>query len=250
MTEDHDRIEELLAGQAMHSLEGEDAREAERLLSEHVPGCLQCRQTVVTFQDVLGELALAAPPVEPPELLLARLRSEMRAPDTVAPRRATTQRSFAMWAATAAAVAVLGLAAWNTVLNHRLGHIQTQQRNVANAMSFLNEPGSRVVDLTDARFTGSRVVMGFRPQETHVVLFGTDMPPPAGGREYRLWLGQNGHFTFVRAFLPPEDEIVVLTLTFDASLYDQILITEEEADAPTTAPRGDHRWAATLTPSA
>jgi hypothetical protein len=250
MTEDHDRIDELLAGHAMHSLDGEDAREAELLLTEHVPGCQRCRETVAEFQDLVGELALAASPVEPPELLLARLRADMRPPEmpvAADPQRIPPQRSIAMWAAVAAAVAVFGLGAWNAVLNQRIGHVQSTQRNVANAVSFLNEPGSKVVDLTDARFTSSRVVMGYRPRETHVVLFGTDIPTPAAGHEYRLWLGQSGTFKLIRAFLP-EDGIVVLGLTFDASRYDQILITEEPVEADTSAPRGTHRWSATLTP--
>ena len=202
------------------------------------------------FQEVLGELALAPSPVEPPELLLTRLRSEMRRePVRLAREMVPPRRPFALWVASAAAVAVFGLGAWNAVLNQRLGHVQTQQRNVANAVSFLNEPGSKVVDLTDARFTSSRVVMGYRPTETRVVLFGTDIPTPAAGHEYRLWLGQNGQFSFQRAFVP-EDGIVVLALTFDASRYDQILITEEPTDADRNAPRGSHHWEATLSPAA
>jgi hypothetical protein len=246
LIEDHHRIEEVLAGHTMHSLDGEDAREADRLLAEHVPGCRQCRETLAAFQDVLGELALAASPVEPPELLLARLRSEMGhqpVPELVAPRR-----SFAMWVAAAAAVAVFGLVAWNSILDQRLGHVQSTQKKVTDAVTFMNQPGSKVVDLTDARFTSSRVLMGYRPRETRVFLIGTDVPDPSPGQEYRLWLGQGGRFTYVSGFAP-EDGIVVLPLEFDASRYDEILITEEPADSDYSVPRGSHRWSATLTPA-
>ncbi len=162
---------------------------------------------------------------------------------------APPRRPFAIWVATAAAVAVFGLAAWNTVLNQRLGHVQSTQQKVTNAVAFMNEPGSKVVDLTDARFTSSRVLWGYRPRETRVVLFGTDIPEPAPGKVYRLWLGQGGQFTWVSDF-DPDDGIVVLSLVFDASLYDQILITEESSSEDHTVPRGSHHWSATLTPAA
>ncbi|MDP9342646.1 MAG: anti-sigma factor [Actinomycetota bacterium] len=247
MIEDHDRIEELLAGHAMHSLDGEDAREVDRLLTEHVPGCARCRETLAVFQEVLGELALATSPVEPPELLLARLRSELR--QEPIRELAGRRRSFGVWAAAAAAVAVVGLVAWNSVLDQRLGHVQSQQKKVTNVLSFMNQPGSRVVDLTDARLTSSRVLMGYRPRETRVFLLGTDVPDPDPGKEYRLWLGQGGQFTFIGAFTP-DDGIVVLPLSFDASRYDQILITEESTDSEKSAPRGSRRWSAELTPAA
>ena len=39
MNEDHVRIQELMAGYVLDGLSGEDAVEADRLLSEHVPSC-------------------------------------------------------------------------------------------------------------------------------------------------------------------------------------------------------------------
>src|SRR6266540_2959742 len=74
MNEDHDRIQELLAGYVLLSLSGEDAVEADRLLSEHVPSCPLCRDQVAGFQAVAGDLALAVSPVQPPDLLLPRIR--------------------------------------------------------------------------------------------------------------------------------------------------------------------------------
>ncbi len=243
MTLDHERIEELLAGYALRGLERDDAREAERLLADHVPGCHQCRETMAAFQEVLGELGLAAPPVEPPELLLGRLRTEIhRAPPTY------RRRPFAPWVAAAAAVAMLGLVGWNAVLNQRLGHVQSQQVKMAGAVAFINQPGAKVVNLRDARFTSSQVLMGYRPRETRVVLFGTDVPEPSAGQVYRLWLGQSGQYTFVGNF-EPEEGIVVLTLRFDASRYDQILITEEPSSEAPSAPRGSHRWSAHIAAS-
>src|SRR5207247_277132 len=74
MAEDHDRIEELLAGYVLLGLSGEDAVEADRLLSEHVPSCPRCRDAMAGFQAVGGDLALAVPPAQPPDLVLPRIR--------------------------------------------------------------------------------------------------------------------------------------------------------------------------------
>jgi len=45
VTEDHERIDELLAGYVLLSLSGEDAAEADRILVDHVPSCATCRAT-------------------------------------------------------------------------------------------------------------------------------------------------------------------------------------------------------------
>jgi hypothetical protein len=64
--EDHGRIEELLAGYALRSLEGSDAADADRLLADHVPACAGCRQTLDAFVAIAGDLALDAPVLPPP----------------------------------------------------------------------------------------------------------------------------------------------------------------------------------------
>ena len=71
---DHERIEELLAGYVLQSLSGEDAARADWLLARHVPSCSRCREILVDFQAVTGDLALTAQPLEPPETLLPRLQ--------------------------------------------------------------------------------------------------------------------------------------------------------------------------------
>ena len=112
----HERIDELLAGHALQALDGPDALEAERLLSEHVPDCARCVQTMAEMQEVASELALAAGPAPPPDLLLSRLHREIRQ------KPAARRRGLGSWIGTAAAIAVLGLGVWNAVLNTRLNH--------------------------------------------------------------------------------------------------------------------------------
>src|SRR3954454_2545884 len=100
---EHDRIEELLAGYALQSLSGDDARETDRLLADHVPSCAACRGILRDFQGVTGDLALGAEAVAPPDVLLPRLHREMGAP-------ARRRRPVAVAAAAASIVAVVGMA--------------------------------------------------------------------------------------------------------------------------------------------
>ena len=80
MTNDHEAIDELLAGYVLRSLSGEDAAEADHLLSDHVPTCAACRDTLAAFQDLSADLALDAVPLAPPETLLPRLQRELEPP--------------------------------------------------------------------------------------------------------------------------------------------------------------------------
>src|SRR5205814_7768874 len=77
-----ERIEELLAGHALGALSGEDRARADRLLAEHVPTCDVCRAWPGKSLLISGDLALATPPVAPPEIQWRRLSKEVIAPPT------------------------------------------------------------------------------------------------------------------------------------------------------------------------
>jgi len=117
MNEDHDRIQELLAGYVLLSLSGEDAVEADRLLSEHVPSCPLCRDQVAGFQAVAGDLATAVSPVQPPDLLLPRIR---RGVDET-PIRGRHRASLV--AVAAGVAAIVGLAGLSVQLGGRVSRI-------------------------------------------------------------------------------------------------------------------------------
>ncbi len=243
---EHEQIEQLLAAHALNSLDGEDLREAERLLSEHLPGCERCRESVPVFRSLAAELALASLPVDPPDTLLPRLRREIqevpglaKGPATVAPRR-----GVGSWLSAAAAVAVVGLSVWNVTLHVRVGDISSRQKRIAEVTHLMAQPDARTVAL-DSERSEQRVLLGYR--ETQVALFGSDVPSPASGHVYRLWVGESSRFQHVVDFVPEEGLVTVL-LPFDASRYDEILITEEPTGSAPTVPIGPHRWSAVLSP--
>src|SRR5207247_8831127 len=127
MSDQHERIEELLAGYALRALSDEDAAEADRLLAEHVPTCERCWELLPSYLEVGGDLALAAAPAEPPELLLPSLRQD------IAERRVTVRRRpLLAWGAAVAAAAVVGVVSWHTVaLNGRLSQAERRPRRSA-----------------------------------------------------------------------------------------------------------------------
>jgi hypothetical protein len=235
VADDHGRIDELLAGFALRSLSGEDAREADRLLVEHVPGCPLCRETLEGFRAVAGDLALAAPPVAPPELLLARLRRDVAR----VPRRPTPVVAVA-----AGLAAILAMGTLAFTLGRRADEFASERNLLAAAVaqmpagvspfSFMDEdgeePGGGLVGI---------------PNVERVVLVGRGLPLPAPGNVYRVWLGADGSYVPVADFLP-EDGVVVLGLRVDRQRFDELLITEEPDAPPGPAPRGVRRWSAPL----
>jgi len=242
VNEEHERIEELLAGYALLGLSGEDAIEADRLLSEHVPSCPLCRETTAGFQAVAGELALAPTPVVPPELLLPRIRRSIA--DVPVRRR----RSASLVAVAASLAALLALGGLSLSLGSRVSKAEAQRGKLLDVMQALQRPGANHVSLQPQGPASAGMMEVSGPSLEHMYVVGQDVPEPAPGNEYRLWLGSGGTFQPVEGgtFLP-ENGLVVLELTVDPSRYDEILITEEPVGSNPSTPSSDgHIWRAGL----
>lgn len=246
MTEDHDRIDELLAGYVLLSLSGEEAAEADRVLVDHVPSCARCRATLSELQAVSGDLALAAPPVEPPQTLLPRLHRSM---DEV-PLAGRTPRRGAMIAVAASAVALVAMGGLSLVLGSRLSNAETRAGTALKILSAMRSPGAQPVNVAPQGETPawSGLVEVSAPDIRTVYVASDDCPEPAPGHGYQLWLGNDGDWTPITMFWP-EDGIVLLELAdVDVSLYDEIWISEEVAGPPPEEPsEWGLTWRAPLT---
>jgi hypothetical protein len=242
MNEDHDRIEELLAGYALLGLSGEDAVEIDRLLSEHVPSCPRCRDELARFQAVAGDLALAVSPARPPDLLLPRIHRGVA--ETPVRRR----HRASLVAVAAGFAAIVGLAGLSVQLGDRVSRTEQQRGRLLAAMQALQQPGTIPVSLESQGQTAAGLVEVSGPGLERMYVIGTDVPMPSPGRVYQLWLGTNG--TFVRVEdggFVPEDGLVLLELTVDTGRYDEILITEEPmGDASANPSYLGHTWHAFL----
>ncbi|MEX1046334.1 MAG: anti-sigma factor [Actinomycetota bacterium] len=238
MIDDHERIEELLAGYVLQGLSGDDAREADGLLTDHVPGCARCRRVLDDFQSVTGELGFAATPADPPDTLLPRLRKALR------DRPVRTLRPFMMTVAAAMIVAVGAMAGWNVLLRHRVSDTELARSDLARIVDHATEPGSTMVSLHAGATHPEDMLAAYDGGEPQVWIVGVDVPPPAKGNVYRIWLNQDGDYIAVDEFWPDENGWVERFITFDLTRYDELIITEEPADVLTTYPAGRVLWAA------
>jgi len=244
LIEDHERIEELLAGYALLSLSGSDAMEADRLVTEHVPECSRCRQTLARFQALTGDLALAVPPAEPPETLLPRIQ---RAIDEVPLSGRPRRGAFVAVAASVAALVAMG--GLSLVMGGRLSDAETRAGTALEILTLMRSPGAQPVDVTPQGETpiGSNMVEISAPDIRRLYLASEACPDPAPGHGYQLWLGIGGEWTPVGEMFRPVGGVVLLELEVDIARYDELWITEEElGPAPAEPSSTGHSWRADL----
>src|SRR5918996_863934 len=224
-----DRIDELLAGYALRSLTGDDAAEADRLLSEHVPDCGRCRATLLAFSDVVADLALDADPMPPPETLLPRLHRELEP--------ATSRPAPGRWAAVASGVAAILVVGGVAVsLGVRAGGLQANNDLLRDALAFSQRPGADTAPLGAAEAASPAPVSEITaPEEDHFFLIGEDLPSPPAGLVYGIWLSDGTDLVFAGTFVPGL-QMTVVQVPFDRSRYDQVLITLEVEGAEPTEP--------------
>jgi hypothetical protein len=234
--EEHERVEELLAGYALRSLTGEDAAEADRLLSEHVPGCGSCRATLLAFSDTVADLALAAEPMTPPEPLLPRLHRELE------PRG--RRPSAGRWVAAASGVAVVLIAGGLAVSQGlRAGDLEARNDLFEQALAFSQRSDADSSSLVGSGVSDPAPVTEITaPDEDHFFLVGADVPPPPGGLVYGIWLSDGVRAVFAGTFLPVPG-MTVVKVPFDRSRFDRVLITLEVEGVEPTQP-GDPLWEA------
>jgi hypothetical protein len=223
---EHERIEELLAGYSVRSLTGEDAREAERLLSEHVPGCERCRATLLAFSDTVADLALAADPIAPPDTLLPRLHRELE-PRGVRP-------PVGRWVGVVAGIAVVlvtsGLALSQAL---RAGDLEERNQLFAQALRLSQRPDADTSRLVDPEASDPAPVSTVSaPDVGHFFLVGSDVPLPPPGFAYAVWLSDGEDAVYAGAFVPSPG-VTVIRVPFDRSRFDRVSVTVEvEGEVP------------------
>lgn len=200
---DHDRYEVLAAGWAVHALEPREEAEFEA----HLAGCDACRRTAAELEATLGELAYAAPAVEPPPGLLDRIHEAVaaeepgraggrggapagEAPDTaVVPlrRRRGFRDRAAWWVAAAACLALVVLGAWNVTLQQEVGRQRQVVAEREAMLVHLVQPGRRMAALRPYGTPGPPVAYVLsRGNDLEVVTSGMSENTP--GREtFWLW---------------------------------------------------------------
>ena len=230
--DEHERIDELLAGYALRSLSGEDAAAADRLLSEHAPGCDRCRASLLAFNDTVADLGLAATPLAPPEMLLPRLHRELE------PR---TARPVGRLTGVAAGVAVVVAAGLALSQGMRASDLEQRNEQVNEVLAYLQRAGATSDRLEEAATAGAAPMSEVSaPDAGHFYLLGNDVPAPPPGTAYRIWLSDGLEVVFAGE-LPWGPGVHIVKVPFDRSRFDRVLITIEEVGLTPSAP-GQPVW--------
>lgn len=233
MSEEHERIEELLAGYALGSLSGADAEEAEELLAEHVPTCLTCRRLLEDFRGLTGDLALAPSPQSAPEAVLASLRDDL-AHEGLASRR----RSLPAWVGAAAVVAVVAMGGLSLILAQRVTDAEGGLTAAENAIQFISDPAAQVVPMQQEDTTDGEAQVAWKPGEAGCYIMVSRLPRPHRHHEYQVWMARDGKAVELAGTFLHKRPSTVLWMTIDVTEYDEIWITDgqEGTEVPPARP--------------
>jgi hypothetical protein len=239
MTPKHELEQELLAAYVLHALDDGDARNAEQLLTSHVPTCRDCQLLLEGLFDVAGNLGLGVPPKATPRLLEKRLRLALR------PAHRARWLPLVAGGVVVAVVATLGT--WSATVNRRASQ---RQARTSDLLATVSHPESHVVPLSaegaaqPSQIVGEiRLAAAFIPGRRAVYVFGS-MPRPRSHRVYQVWVLQSGHFESAGTFVPEGGQVLV-KIQADAGSIEGLLVTEEPGSG-SNAPSDQHVVTASL----
>lgn len=236
---DHGTLRQLAAGAALDDLDPEERR----AFDVHVAGCGDCASLSRDLDDVLGDLALAAPALTPPRALrrsvvgalTAAPRSAVRAqpdyarPGVPEPTRRWRLGAFGSLAAAAViAVVAVGLGAQVVRLGEAVTVARSELDEQAAAMAVIADPGHRTAHLTAepvAPVTNAVVV--FRPGSTESFVMADVLPPTPTGRVYQLWYADHAGVHALGTYHHDGDGPFLARFGVDLASSDAAMITLE-----------------------
>ena len=187
----HSEFEELAAGYVLGALEPDDEHDFRR----HLDGCAICEANVRELEAVVGELAYAAPPVDPPDTLWAGIRREIE-PEAArrgatlgaARRRRAGRRLLPGLAAAAAILLVVALSVWNLSLRDQNDAIRDRLAALERATQLANDPSAKLVTMDELPGPeGAQATVIASSRQDRGVLLVQSLPPLARDRVYELW---------------------------------------------------------------
>jgi len=187
----HSEFEELAAGYVLGALEPDDEHDFRR----HLDGCATCEANVRELEAVVGELAYAAPPVDPPDTLWTGIRREIEpeaarrgATPGAAPRRRASRRLLPGLAAAAAILLVVALSVWNLSLRDDNAAIRDRLAALERATQLANDPSAKLVTMDEVPGPeGAQATVIASSRQDRGVLLVQSLPPLARDRVYELW---------------------------------------------------------------
>lgn len=227
MTEIHDRIESMIAAYAMGAVPEDEVP----AIRAHILSCETCFAEAESYTEALAALATSVEPVPLPkgfaERVLTEARGESPAPVTREGARNRTWRRFLVpGLAVLAAISLFG-----TTLA-LVGSLERQDEYERVVASLVRDPDALSLDGPG----GAQGVVASGKEGS--VLVAVDLGAAPRGRDYQLWLIEDG--------VPVPDvtfdvtgSVVVVESKFDLSDYEGAAITVEPeggSQQPTTDP--------------
>jgi anti-sigma-K factor RskA len=192
----HSEYEELAAGYVLGALEPDD----EHAFQQHLSGCSVCEANVRELEAVVGGLAYAAPPVDPPDTLWAGIRREIRpeaarhtsipaaAPGPPSGAGVRRLRLLPALAAAAAILLVVVLSLWNLNLRDQNAVYRDRVAALERATQLANDPSASLVTLNDQPgTTAAQATVIASSRQDRGVLLVENLPPLQRNRVYELW---------------------------------------------------------------
>lgn len=227
MTEIHDRIESLIAAYAMGAIPEDEVP----AIRAHILSCEICFAEAESYTEALGALATSVEPVPLPkgfaERVLKEARGESPAPAAKEAARGRTWRRFLVPGL--AVLAVISLVATSLAL---IGSLERQDEYERVVASLVRDPNA--LELRGPG--GAEGVLA--STEEGSVLVTVDLGEAPRGRDYQLWLIEDGVPTPSETF-DVTGSVVVIETKLDAGSFEGAAITVEPeggSEQPTTDP--------------
>jgi anti-sigma-K factor RskA len=199
--------EEYLELAALHALGALDGEERARFEIHLASGCETCRGAVRENEEILSDLALAAPLAKPPGAVRERLFDRVRQESKGKAAKSLGGSPFWMALAAAATLAAIGLGLYAKTLRERaeterialLERAETERvarEGLERDLSSLSEtleaftaPATRAVSLAgQGPGEGAAAKAFVDPENRRLFLYVYNLPPPPTGQTYQLWL--------------------------------------------------------------
>jgi anti-sigma-K factor RskA len=206
---DHQELCGRAAGYVLGALAPDERAE----FAAHLSECAVCAAEVSSFTHVVGELAHAAPPVDPPALLRDRVLARVLPPlaqPSGKPRGAAVRRAFAPGLLAAASLALaIGSGIYAVQLRGRVATLEQRLRDVtlradaserqlaAVRRTATDAQGLVAVlassDLVRVELAGQppapqASAHAFWSRSRGLIFTGSNLPPLPAGRTYQLWI--------------------------------------------------------------
>ena len=255
---DHGALAELAAGAALDDLEPTERA----ALDAHLASCTSCQALVAELDEVLADLALAAPELQPPASLRGDVLDSLRAapPSIVASsegghptlvgaqaRSARRDRAAAIAALGLAAVlgvVAIGFAARTVQLTDEVAGVTaalaaTERRTAEEiaAMRLVTDPAHVAAALhAEPVAPAASAVVLYRPGAADAYLLATGLPSTPDGQVYQLWWADGSGVHALGTFSYDGDGPLVAPFGVDLADGTAAMVTLEPAGGATGEP--------------